>query len=355
MVHIFVHLMRAEFDSLLTWFVNQAENSCDGVGTNRHSCEVEHIVGAAAETEVALTMPSSTTTTTTAVVANKHFNPATQRAFQSRPRFVLATSFLFRGLALRSIEYMLEILASGSIDDEADDEEDYRATSLHRSNDKRLENVCDRCSNTLLAQYIGIKSRETVRDIYERMEDIASSSTSSTAMNVNPLAFVILNNAAAVGTDTSVLLGGLLPAYDGKNNAVRNGPTPGNRKNNSSGKGGGIQVDIDRIFSKKVTIYGGTSFSRETLLQEYFRVVFKALSEHSRSLTFTTLGFHTCLITARYLFDVLPTYCKDTESLDYLLSDWIGSVNDRCVNVEYLSEGDIENVVTLVKQEQRSS
>ena len=50
-----------------------------------------------------------------------------------------------------------------------------------------------------------------------------------------------------------MLLGGRLPSYDATSGAVRNGPTPGNRKN-SSGGGTDIQLDIDRIFAKKVTV-----------------------------------------------------------------------------------------------------
>jgi hypothetical protein len=357
MVHIFVRLMRAEFDSLLTWFVSQAENRCDGVGTNRHSCEVDSksLLSSNEETK-------DTTMTTTEVAL---FDADTRIAFQSTPRFVLATSFLFRDFAARSIGYMLEVLASGGVEDDDDEDDDIDMMGRHTS-DGKLSKMCEQCSSTLLAQYIAIKAQETVRTaVYNRLEYIGSGhgngdgdgenqEAATMPTSIDSLAFDVLKNAMSVGIDASVLLGGLMPKYETKSGAVRNGPTPGNRQRTpGSGRGGqggaDIQLDIDRIFAKKVTIYGGTSFSREKLLQEYFRIVFKAMGEHTRSLTLTTFQYRACLVTARYLFDVLPTYCAETESLDYLLADWINSANERCLLPEGMSEAEIESVVTKNK------
>ena len=209
----------------------------------------------------------------------------------------------------------------------------------------------------MLSQYITIKAKETVQHVYNRLESISNSSSTAEDINdipssIDVLAHQILQNAALIGTDASVLLGGRIPKYNtktGSMNSIRNGPTPGN-KNDASTKGkSAVSLDIDRIFAKKVTIYGNTSFSREELLQEYFRIVFKSLGEYSRLLIFSTYGYKVCLITVRYLYDILPTYCNETESLDYLLSDWIHSANERCVQPDGLSEAEIENVVTKLK------
>ena len=348
MVHIFVHLMRAEFDSLVTWFATQAENKCDGVGTNRHSCEVtgeeeeENEDGNEEKGEEKVV---------------SLFSDVTRGAFQFRPRFVLATAFLFRNFAAKSIGYMTEVLASSSVDDEEDDDED---DFLRSSNsDSKLKQLCKRASHTLLTQYVGIKARESVRYVYARMGGLSrvgqrggddDEDDNCREEGVETLALIILEKAAEIGVDASSLLGGRLPEYGGKTSAVRNGPTPGNR---SDKQGGDIQLDIDRIFAKKVTIYGGSTFTRENLLQEYFRIVFKSFSEHSRSLTFTTLGFQACLIAARYLYDVLPSYCDETESLDYLLTDWINSVSERCINPIFLNEERIESVVGKMKSKSR--
>ena len=244
---------------------------------------------------------------------------------------------------------MLEVLASSSVDDDEENDENDAFLRSSNSNGEKLKQLCERASHTLLTQYIGIEARESVRHVYVCMGILSrqqEQSDKSREDGVDMLALVVLEKAAVIGVDASSLLGGRLPQYGGKKSAMRNGPTPGNR---SDKQGGDIQLDIDRIFAKRVTIYGGTDFTRENLLQEYFRIVFKSFTEHSRSLTFTTLGFQTCLVTARYLYDVLPSYCEETESLDYLLTDWINSVSERCIDPVGLSEEVIESVVGKMK------
>ena len=386
MVHIFVRLMRAEFDQLLIWFSSQVENCCDGVGTNRHSCEVTNNIDNETTEDHKSSSPSSPTSSSVSSASSlpplsssasasissnstasnesivvQLFDTKTKIQFLKKSRFVLAISFLFRDFASKSIGYMLEVLTSGGVEDEdgMDDMDDMNEMDMmgRHASDNKLIKMCDRCSSTLLSQYITIKAKETVQHVYNRLESISNSSSTTEDINdipssIDVLAHQILQNAALIGTDASVLLGGRIPKYNtktGSMNSIRNGPTPGN-KNDASTKGkSAVSLDIDRIFAKKVTIYGNTSFSKEELLQEYFRIVFKSLGEYSRLLIFSTYGYKVCLITVRYLYDILPTYCNETESLDYLLSDWIHSANERCVQPDGLSEAEIENVVTKLK------
>ena len=142
---------------------------------------------------------------------------------------------------------------------------------------------------------------------------------------------------------------------------MRNGPTPGSFSISSKGmkskKAGGISdltLDIDRLFAKKVTVFSAPNFSCSSLLQEFFRVVFKALAEHVRGLTLMGVGFQEVQLIARFLFDMIPVFVgDDTEALDALLTEFVNSAHARCLNrTPTMNEHAMDSVVNRAKSEQ---
>jgi hypothetical protein len=143
--------------------------------------------------------------------------------------------------------------------------------------------------------------------------------------------------------------------------AMRNGPTPGNvaisGKGAKSKKGGGmsgLSLDIDRLFAKKVSVFSAPTFSCSSLLQEFFRVVFKSLAEHVRELTMMRAGFQEVQLIARFLFDMLPVFVgDDTEGLDALLAEFVNSAHVRCLDLApAMNELSLDTVVNQAKSEQ---
>ena len=131
--------------------------------------------------------------------------------------------------------------------------------------------------------------------------------------------------------------------------AMRNGPTPGSAATAGAG-GAGISLDIDRIFAKKVSVYGQPSFAGPSLLQEYFRIVFKAMCELVRERTLVRAGFQQAQLCARFLHDMLPLFVgEDTEALDHLLGEFVNGAHARCLDPA--PHENVERVVTKAKEQ----
>ena len=252
------------------------------------------------------------------------------------------------------------------------------------------------CATALLSHFVGLRSRFAVRSVRQRLDYIAavsrgadSEADDSTEPNaIDDLAFIIVQGAREISKDAQALLGrGGVDSKSGRDDsasggdstfgggiggvsdmqfrgrgtagrdttgggAMRNGPTPGNvaisikgGKGKKVGGMSGLSLDIDRLFAKKVSVFSAPKFSCSSLLQEFFCVVFKALSEHVREHTLVRAAFQEVQLIARFLFDMMPVFVGDnTEALDALLAEFVNSAHTRCLDqAPGMSEHAVDN------------
>jgi hypothetical protein len=120
------------------------------------------------------------------------------------------------------------------------------------------------------------------------------------------------------------------------------------------GRKTGLQLDVERMFKENVTIYPHLSeimdFSRNAVLFLMFKVVFRALLEHSRMCTFSKDGYCQLQVDAEFLKHMVPHYISgdfmvNGSNASSLLSNLMGDVTTnaglRCTDESCAEDDDL--------------
>jgi hypothetical protein len=118
------------------------------------------------------------------------------------------------------------------------------------------------------------------------------------------------------------------------------------------GRKTGVQLDVERIFKENVSIYPHPSetmdFSRNAVLFLMFKVIFRALLEHTRMATFSKDGYCQLQVDAEFLKHMVPHFISAdfmvngsiaTSLLSNLMADVTTNAGERCTD-ESCTEND---------------
>ena len=94
----------------------------------------------------------------------------------------------------------------------------------------------------------------------------------------------------------------------------------------------GIRINIERLFTQKMTLYEGITFAPPTIISACLTTALKSLYETARLLTFSKFAYQQAQIDASFLRVMLPRLgVKLDNGLDNLIDEFIGSVHERCI------------------------
>jgi hypothetical protein len=113
----------------------------------------------------------------------------------------------------------------------------------------------------------------------------------------------------------------------------------------------GLQMDVERMFKEKVTIYPNPykviDFSRNAVVTILFKVMVRAMLEHVRMCSFTSMGYRQLLVDIEFLRHMLPHYIGNDYSddgsnaitiLNNLLNDVMNNAGDRCYSLQCVED-----------------
>lgn len=98
----------------------------------------------------------------------------------------------------------------------------------------------------------------------------------------------------------------------------------------------GMGIDLDRIFSKKVEIFGSIDRNTHSLLFSVIKSMFKSFLEVSRTERLTAMSFQQTQIDIFYLQLGIPEFLtsEERETLNFLLDCIMSSALDRCARAD---------------------
>ena len=102
---------------------------------------------------------------------------------------------------------------------------------------------------------------------------------------------------------------------------------------------GGFALDVERMFSEKIAVFGNVEFSRESVVLGVFKVAIKSLLELARVATFSRAGYQQVQIDVLVLRHLLPHYLGEVAVVENLLDDVLVVVGGRCAQPEILEVG----------------
>ena len=107
-----------------------------------------------------------------------------------------------------------------------------------------------------------------------------------------------------------------------------------------------FQAEVDRIFAKKVQIFGGSvDFQRESILNTILKISLKTMFECARLETFGKNGFQQMSVDCHALRCMLPIHLEDTSALGILLDEVGSSASDRCLDPSPMAPAVIDGLV----------
>ena len=114
----------------------------------------------------------------------------------------------------------------------------------------------------------------------------------------------------------------------------------GSRLSTGHGAVKGLSLDIARIFTQRVQIYGDSydiiKFSRDSILSYALRVAIKAWSEQLRLCSFSTFAYRQIQVDSEFLKYMLPHYISQDylADLNGLINDLVMNAGERCLDSE---------------------
>ena len=352
---IFLDLVRGECVSSLSWLACQCESQCDRVGMDTPGLAITSGSGNFLDGKNR---------------SGDNLNEI-MVAFQEDSSFVFAASCIFRDLSTGKL--------SGPCDALGELYDSISGGNLDSPNVDTLDTLCERCSacaSLLLSHFVASSSRSVVCSVRQHLGALSTieyvskeGDETKEPRSVSELAFSIVKAAGEIkknalevmrgSEEGNKLNGSRVDAVGTSAGCVmRNGPTPGytalhsrTMKGKKTAGISGLSMDIDRLFAKKVKVFAEPKFSCSSLLQAFFRVIFKALTEHVRELTLGRQGFQQIQLVARFLYDMVPLFVgDDTEALDALLNEFVNSAHARCLEESpAMDEQRIDNLVNQAK------
>lgn len=113
----------------------------------------------------------------------------------------------------------------------------------------------------------------------------------------------------------------------------------------SAGQGGansGVHKDIERMFTRKVTLYEHVQLNVESVALNLLKVVLKTLFEITRESTFSRTAFQQFEIDLYFLRSTMPTLVEDVELPSTQLTQIMAASRDRCVDPVPLAQDVID-------------
>lgn len=83
----------------------------------------------------------------------------------------------------------------------------------------------------------------------------------------------------------------------------------------------GVHVDIERIFTVKVQVFGQVEFTVESILQALFKIAFKALIEAVRQTTLTPRRYLQLQVDVQALRQSVGAFLRDSGVAENLLEE----------------------------------
>jgi len=130
-----------------------------------------------------------------------------------------------------------------------------------------------------------------------------------------------------MASDAVDILGGSLPQVD-----VDMGATDMKAFAVPSRKAGGIELDIDRIFSEKVDILSDIDLETDSVISSTLKRTFKTICEKTRVETLSCKAYQQLHLDSAYIRSRLLHFVKDAHPLELLLDELMNSAADRCGN-----------------------
>jgi hypothetical protein len=109
----------------------------------------------------------------------------------------------------------------------------------------------------------------------------------------------------------------------------------------------GLQLDVERMFSKKVPIYPSPStildFDRDAVVTIVMKVAFRAVVEQVRTCTFSASGYRQLQVDVALLRHMIPHYIREDfyadganacGSIENILDDVMTNAGERCIDFD---------------------
>ena len=108
----------------------------------------------------------------------------------------------------------------------------------------------------------------------------------------------------------------------------------------------GLQLDMDKLFAKKLALDEGVKFEVESVMLAVLRVALKTLCEVVRTQTFSKYGFQQLQVDAAFLSAAIAVFVKETKVLDAMLDEVVSSAHERCVDPAPVDQAIAEAIVS---------
>jgi len=107
-----------------------------------------------------------------------------------------------------------------------------------------------------------------------------------------------------------------------------------------------MELEMDRLFARKVLIFGEIPFNRNGAVVGILRIAFKALYELVRDETFGKFGLQQIQVDCAFLSDMIRELVEqdDANGLDGLLDEVVTSASQRCVDPVLMDPAIVETL-----------
>jgi len=107
---------------------------------------------------------------------------------------------------------------------------------------------------------------------------------------------------------------------------------------------GGLRLDIERLFAKKLRIFGDVHMDRESLTSAILRLVLKTYFECVRLLKLSRNGYQQIFIDVHFLRLLMLRYVREMKTLESLADEIVKSARDRCVDLKEIDPSVVEAI-----------
>ena len=118
-----------------------------------------------------------------------------------------------------------------------------------------------------------------------------------------------------------------------------------------SSRAGSLQQDIERMFSRKVQIFGPVEFTRDSIVCSVLKLCFKTMFECLRECTLGREGFQQVQVDAHFYRAMMPLFVDDVSLLNKILQEVITSARDRCLDPVPLETAHVDALSNAKREE----
>uniref|UniRef100_A0A7S3LP82 Vacuolar protein sorting-associated protein 51 homolog n=1 Tax=Aplanochytrium stocchinoi TaxID=215587 RepID=A0A7S3LP82_9STRA len=112
---------------------------------------------------------------------------------------------------------------------------------------------------------------------------------------------------------------------------------------------GHIQMDIERIFEKRIETFRQITFDTETIVQAILRIILKNMIECIRVLTLSRYGFQQIQVDVCCIRSIASILVDDASIPSTLVDQTLQTAKERCTDVETLPTSEIEFICRPLK------